>query len=158
MHGYIYEIRSKRTGRDEWANELNFSEDPNIDYASEVSDEERSAAIERMFDDPLIKELFERGDDLDTLILKDGGIDAVKREWYNTMRTELDSVQKENAIDISKLHNAMNNPPFGCHSLRYCLPDWGGDISEPGRELLWFASTEMPGTKFYICGVFDYHW
>lgn len=158
MHGYIYEINDERIAKEKWINELTFCDDPNIDYARDLDKEERVAAIKRLHENSLFSQLFEWTDRVDEVILKAGAVDDIKQDWYHTMDADINYMRGENSADVSRLRRTMDNPPYGEGAERWCLPNWCGEISEPGRELLWFASTKKPGTKFYIGGVLDYHW
>lgn len=155
MHSTIYEITQNQVDPDEWATESNFYEDDNVDYTTLLTGDERTEAINDLYDSHLFSSLFSRGEASDTIVYN-GNIKVVKEEWYQNLEQELQSLIDGNSCDTYRLRKAINQP-FAGYTL-FCLPGWAGSSSCYPRELLELLNTVEPGTVFHINSVFDYHW
>ena len=155
MHSTIYEITMNRVNPDEWAEESNFYEDSNVDYTTLLTDQERTDAIEDLYESRWFSKLFHRGEEPDTIVYN-GGIEVVKEEWYQELQKILQSLIETKGCDTYQLRKAINQP-FAGYTL-FCLSGWCGDSSCHPRVFLELLSDVKPGTVFYINSVFDYHW
>lgn len=155
MHSTIYEITRNRVNPDDWAEESNFYEDNNVDYTTLLIDQERTDAIEELYDYCWFTRLFSRGEEPDTIVYN-GGLETIKNEWYQELRETLQSLIETKGCDTYKLRKVIDQP-FAGYTL-FCLPDWNGSSSCFPRDFLELLNDVKPGTVFYINSVFDYHW
>lgn len=155
MHNTIYEITQNPVNPDDWADESNFYEDSNVDYATLLTGKERTDAIEYLCNSRWFCSLFSRGKEPDTIIYN-GNIEAVKDKWYQELQKKLQSLIKKRSCNTYGLREAINQP-FAGYDL-FCLPDWVGNSSCYPRDLLDLLVNIKPGSVLYINSVFDYHY
>lgn len=155
MHGTIYEITKEVLDKEDWAHEGNFYEDENVDYTTLLDEEDRTLAINDLFEASWFKSLFSKGIEHDSIVYN-GELGTIKEEWYKCIKFEVDELKSKKILNTYKLRKTLNNP-LNTESL-FCLPEWIGFQSCQSRDLVEWLDTLEPGTVLHINSVFDYHW
>lgn len=157
MHSLIFQIEREPIPKGQWAVEFDLNQDKEIDYCDRLEDERRQQAIEHgLYEKRWFNEMFEKGDEPDSFVLKHSRLCLIKDKWYEEIEKAFDDMRKNCSIETFTLRDTIDYP-FG-DSIRWILSDWSGTLSEPGREFLAMLSTMKRNEKLYIGGVFDYHY
>lgn len=154
MHSFIYEITQDAVHPNDWADESNFYDDANVDYTTLLTGQERTNALEELYDYHWFRSLFYRGKEPDTIVYN-GNIEAVKNEWYQALQKELQLFIEERHCNTYRLREAIDYP-FAKYIL-FCLSDWAGNMTCKPRVLLELLEDMKVGTVLHINSVLDYH-
>lgn len=160
MHSIIFQITTKVVSGSNILNEDTISQGDgtSYDYCSEISEEERSQAIETLVNEILPKGMFERTG-ANSMVYK-GGVEKWKQSCIEDIQVRTEGLTTDNIIDcigpIYQLEKALKNP-LGTAFQFYFDEEAFQCYAEESYELLRFVDGLEVGTTLFFGGVIDYH-
>lgn len=157
MHSTIFELQPNNVRKENWATELNFTDNHNIDYCTKLSGDKREERVELLYSLGWFKELFYTGSKKDTIVFRGKDcLTAYKQKWYREIQKELTDMIFNHSCETWKLQYAIDKNSEV--DSMFCIPKWCGDEAVFMKDLLTYLEEFEGETTFYICGVFDFHY
>lgn len=160
MHSRIFQITTTCVDKKHFLNEctLLLGDSTELDYCSEIDEEDRKWHIEYLVNKCLPEGMFELVSE-NTIRYKGGVEQWLKEDYVSIVHRKAAELTAENALDWQsayKLKEAVMNPlDIG---YRFYMDDFGCQTySDQSYEFMRFLIGLEPGTILYICGVIDYH-
>lgn len=156
MHSYIFQIHTEPIVPEDYPSEDKIAESSQdfVDYATELEDESRSAAIAYLFKFLYESEMFAINDDETATYI--GGFEKALKRWAEDIKDYANQINTKNILNFrSRYHlsKAINNPL----DKSYLFITSDSDSAERSEALYELIATMKPGDRLYIGGVYDYH-
>lgn len=160
MHAMVYQLSKEKMEKENWLNEdtLLQGDGSDYDWCSELSAEEREAAIETLAASILPTGMFRLmdGETLEYL----GGLDKWKQSWVSVIQQKALCVNEVNVMDGTgetyRLEKEIKNPLHtDCHF--YLDSEGSQSYAEPSAELMRFIAELNVGDRLFIGGIIDFH-
>lgn len=159
MHSTIFQITTEKVEKCDYLNEDTLFQGDNseLDYCSDIDDNERKERIENLVNKILPEGMFTLIDE--NTIRYNGGAAAWQEEWVRLIKEQCSQVTADNIHEWSTLHHlkeAIDNP-LDAGSRFYDDSDGYADYSEKSGEFMKSLRDLEAGTLLYVGGVIDYH-
>ena len=161
MHSIIFQISDQPITREEriGIDHIEAGDMTSLDYAYEVSEEERKESIHDLVERILPKGMFTLGEDGDTLAFQ-GGFTEWRKRYLDTIRCKVEDIDEENVMQwvgpAYQLQKAILNP-LATDTL--FVTDFANNygLAERSRELMTMIGNLPTGERLYIGAVVGYH-
>lgn len=159
MHSSVYQITTEKVEKGDFLNEDTLFQGNNseLDYCSDIDNEERKERIKDLVNKILPEGMFTLIDD--NTIRYNGGVEAWQEKWVKLLQEKCSLVTAGNIQEWSTLYHlkeAIDNP-LDTESRFYddCI-GCSGYACKSG-EFMKSLNDIKPGTMLYIGGVIDYY-
>ena len=159
MHSTIFQITTEKVEKGDYLNEdtLLQGDNSDLDYCSDIDEEDRRERIECLVNEILPKGMFTLIDE--HTIRYNGGVEAWLEEWVKLIQEKCSRVTADNIREWCTLYHlkeAIDNP-LDAGSRFYDDCDCCANYSEKSGEFMKSLYDLEAGTLLYVGGVIDYH-
>ena len=160
MHSTIFQITTEKVEeKDALLNEdtLQQGDCSDLDYCSDIDEEDRRERIECLVNEILPKGMFTLIDE--NTIRYNGGVEAWLEEWVKLINEKCSLVTAGNIREWSTLYylkEAIDNP-LGTACRFYDDSDGFSSYSQKSGNFMKSLYSTKTGTLLYVGGVIDYH-
>lgn len=160
MHSTIIQITTEKVEKENFLTEDNVCswDSRDIDYCSEIDDDERKDRINRLVNEWLPSGMFTLVDD--NAIRYNGGAEEWKEQWLKLIQERASHITNDNILNsigpMYRLEKALLNP-LDIGVLFYDDSENMNSYAEHSAEFMRSVCQLEEGTLLYIGGVLDYH-
>lgn len=159
MHSTIFQITTEKVEKGDFLNEdtLFQGDNSDLDYCSDIGEEERKERIENLVNKILPEGMFTLVDE-DT-IRYNGGVEEWRDTWVRLLQDRCAQITASNIQEWNTLHHlkeAIDNP-LDSGSRFYDDCGCCADYSHKSGEFMKSLNDLEAGTLLYVGGVIDYH-
>lgn len=160
MHAMVYQLSMENVKKEKWLNEdtLLQGDGSNYDWCSDISEDERKAAIVELVASILPAGMFRLigSETLEYL----GGMHEWKTSWVSSIRRKALCIHEGNVMELIvetyRLEKEIKNPlRTDCHF--YLDSEGLQSYAEPSAELMRLVDDMKVGDRLYIGGIIDFH-